>query len=51
MSTTRKPSAGIELHFLDYQFGRGLPVIIVTWDRVADLVAPIMGCPAAPPVA
>lgn len=31
---------GIELHFPDYQFGRGLPVITVPWDRVADLIAP-----------
>lgn len=31
---------GIELHFPDYQFGRGLKVITVPWARVEDLVAP-----------
>lgn len=31
---------GIELHFGDYQFGRGLAVITVPWARVADLIAP-----------
>ncbi|MEZ0362388.1 DUF3298 domain-containing protein [Mycobacterium sp. pUA109] len=31
---------GIELHFPDYQFGRGLPVITVPWGAVADLIAP-----------
>lgn len=31
---------GIELHFPDYQFGRGLAVITVPWARVADLIAP-----------
>lgn len=31
---------GIELHFGDYQFGRGLPVITVPWHTVADLIAP-----------
>ncbi|WP_286134992.1 RsiV family protein [Mycobacterium sp. UM_Kg1] len=31
---------GIELHFPDYQFGRGLPVITVPWPRVAELIAP-----------
>lgn len=40
-------SEGIELHFPDYQFGRGLPVITVPWSAVADLIdpvfAPIMG--------
>ena len=38
---------GIELHFPDYQFGRGLAVITVPWNAVADLInpvfAPIMG--------
>lgn len=33
-------AAGIELHFPDYQFGRGLPVITVPWAAVADLIAP-----------
>ena len=32
--------AGIELHFPDYQFGRGLKVITVPWARVHDLIAP-----------
>lgn len=31
---------GIELHFPDYQFGRGLKVITVPWAAVADLIAP-----------
>jgi hypothetical protein len=31
---------GIELHFPDYQFGRGLKVITVPWATVADLIAP-----------
>lgn len=38
---------GIELHFPDYQFGRGVAVITVPWGAVADLInpvfAPIMG--------
>lgn len=33
-------ATGIELHFPDYQFGRGLPVITVPWAAVADLIAP-----------
>lgn len=33
-------AAGIELHFPDYQFGRGLKVITVPWAKVADLIAP-----------
>ena len=31
---------GIELHFPDYQFGRGLKVITVPWAKVKDLIAP-----------
>lgn len=31
---------GIELHFPDYQFGRGLKVITVPWPKVQDLIAP-----------
>ncbi|MED5812637.1 DUF3298 domain-containing protein [Mycolicibacterium sp. 050232] len=31
---------GIELHFPDWQFGRGLPVITVGWAAVRDLIAP-----------
>lgn len=32
--------AGIELHFPDRQFGRGLRVITVPWAAVGDLIAP-----------
>lgn len=32
--------AGIELHFPDWQFGRGLPVITVGWAELRDLIAP-----------
>jgi hypothetical protein len=31
---------GIELHFPDYQFGRGPKVITVPWAKVEDLIAP-----------
>ena len=31
---------GIELHFAEYQFGRGLKVITVPWANVEDLIAP-----------
>jgi hypothetical protein len=31
---------GIELHFPDYQFGRGLKVVTVPWADVEDLIAP-----------
>jgi hypothetical protein len=31
---------GIELHFPDNQFGRGLKVITVPWPKVEDLIAP-----------
>jgi hypothetical protein len=31
---------GIELHFPDNQFGRGLKVMTVPWARVEDLIAP-----------
>lgn len=33
-------TAGIELHFPDRQFGRGLHVITVPWSAVIDLIAP-----------
>jgi hypothetical protein len=33
-------AAGIELHFGDFQFGRGLPVITVPWTNMANLIAP-----------
>ncbi|RWA20117.1 DUF3298 domain-containing protein [Mycolicibacterium brumae] len=31
---------GIELHFADWQFGRGQSWITVPWERVRDLIAP-----------
>ncbi len=31
---------GIELHFPDWQFGRGLAVITVPWAQIRDLIAP-----------
>ncbi|MGE2735384.1 DUF3298 domain-containing protein [Mycolicibacterium vaccae] len=31
---------GIELHFPDWQFGRGIAVITVPWPAVRDLIAP-----------
>lgn len=31
---------GIELHFTDRQFGRGLRVITIPWSAVSDLIAP-----------
>ena len=34
--------AGIEIHFGDYQFGHGLPVITVPWAALADVLAPNM---------
>jgi hypothetical protein len=33
-------TAGVELHFPDYQFGRGLHTITIPWARVSDLFAP-----------
>ena len=35
-------AAGIELHFADYQFGHGLPVITVPWSALTDVLAPDM---------
>lgn len=35
-------AAGMELHFSDYQFGHGLPVITVPWSALTDLLAPNM---------
>jgi len=32
--------AGMELHFTDYQFGHGLPVITVPWSALTDVLAP-----------
>ncbi len=34
--------AGLEIHFADYQFARGLPVVTVPWPRLAGLLAPDM---------
>ena len=31
---------GIELHFPEFQFGRGLKVVTVAWPKVKDLLAP-----------
>ena len=33
---------GLEIHFADYQFAHGLPVITVPWSAVDDLLAPGM---------
>nr|WP_224770161.1 RsiV family protein [Mycobacterium simulans] len=35
-------SAGMEIHFADYQFGHGLPVITVPWPALTDVLAPDM---------
>jgi hypothetical protein len=35
-------AAGMEMHFRDYQFGHGLPVITVPWAALTDLLAPDM---------
>jgi hypothetical protein len=35
-------AAGFEIHFEDYQFGHGQPVITVPWPRLSDLLAPNM---------
>jgi hypothetical protein len=31
---------GIELHFPEFQFGRGIKIVTVPWAKVADLIAP-----------
>lgn len=31
---------GMEIHFEDYQFAHGLPVITVPWSQLTDLLAP-----------
>lgn len=33
-------SAGIDLHFPEFQFGRGLKVVTIPWSKLADLVRP-----------
>ena len=33
---------GLEIHYEDYQFGHGLPVITVPWSHLTDLLAPSM---------
>lgn len=33
---------GLEIHFADYQFAHGLPVLTVPWSAVDDLLAPGM---------
>lgn len=35
-------ATGMELHFADYQFGHGLPVITVPWAALDDVLAPDM---------
>jgi hypothetical protein len=35
-------AAGMEIHFEDYQFAHGLPVITVPWSQLTDLLAPDM---------
>lgn len=35
-------AAGLEIHFEDYQFAHGLPVITVPWPRLTGLLAPDM---------
>ena len=35
-------AAGMEIHFADYQFGHGLPVLTVPWTALADVLAPDM---------
>jgi hypothetical protein len=35
-------AAGMELHFVDYQFGHGTPVITVPWSALTDVLAPDM---------
>ncbi len=33
-------STGIDLHFPEFQFGRGLKVVTIPWSKLADLVRP-----------
>jgi hypothetical protein len=33
---------GLEIHFEDYQFGHGLPVITVPWSQLTNVLAPAM---------
>ena len=33
---------GLELHFSDYQFGHGLPMLTIPWSALDDLLAPGM---------
>jgi hypothetical protein len=35
-------AAGMEIHFADYQFGHGLPIITVPWTALSDVLAPDM---------
>jgi hypothetical protein len=35
-------ATGMEIHFADYQFGHGLPVITIPWTALADVLAPDM---------
>jgi hypothetical protein len=35
-------AAGIEIHFRDYQFGHGLPVVTIPWTALNDVLSPTM---------
>jgi len=34
--------SGMEIHFADYQFGHGLPILTVPWAALTDVLAPDM---------
>jgi hypothetical protein len=38
----------LEIHFADYQFAHGTPVITVPWSALDDLLAPGMAALRAP---
>jgi hypothetical protein len=35
-------ATGMEIHFADYQFGHGLPIITIPWTALTDVLAPTM---------
>jgi hypothetical protein len=35
-------TAGMEIHFADYQFGPGLPILTVPWTALTDVLTPEM---------
>jgi hypothetical protein len=41
-------AAGIEIHFRDYQFGHGLPVVTIPWAALNDVLSPTMTALANP---